>query len=193
MRSSNSDFEFGACSRKQRKKSLPKYSCCGWIDGVCLGCERGFGRKIALLTEAVPGQNKRENSEFNTNIPNTTQAKKANRNTMRRPIFNVGFFFSHSMVMEVDALKMKSPIVFGFGSLLFKLCFPVYFVRGRTRFSAAKCEQFWEQRLARTELSFFATSAWSNLAGRAAQHLNMVRLSQVVLLDPQIWKDFGAV
>ena len=54
-------------------------------------------------------------------------------------------------------------------------------------------KQFREQRLAGTELRFFVTTAWSNLAGRAARHLNTVRVPQSVLIEPQLWKDFGGV
>ena len=54
-------------------------------------------------------------------------------------------------------------------------------------------ERHQEPRLARTELSVFYTTAWSNLAGRAARHLNTVRVPRVILIEPQLWQVFFAV
>ena len=66
-----------------------------------------FAHTIDPRTGSVPGQNKRENGRTN----------KPNPNTKRLPLFNVGGLRVAGLRVALEALKIRSLIVFGFASV----------------------------------------------------------------------------
>ena len=132
MRSSNWDFDVGACSRKQRKSVFQNIFVVVGLTEFVLGANMNLDEKNFFALFLGCGSRRIENEE-----PHCVWVRFASVQVVFSRLFCPGTDPIFSSICcplcsacLCEALKIRSLIVFGSASLIF--CLPVYFVQGRT-------------------------------------------------------------